>query len=345
MSTQRINYITTTLPVDVDEPKGVPLKWTNTDADYYWVGTDEPHRTRRTEIMKKHPELKELYGYNIWTLFVVILVVAIQIGTVTFVLDRVPWFVSLFLLYTVGGTLNHTLSLAIHELSHGLVMPRLNQNRLVAIFANLPLGVPMAMTFQQYHLEHHVYQGDEFYDVDIPSRWEAEIFRSTLLKAVWLFFQPVWYGLRPLFVHPKKPTRWVIFNNIVQISFDIIVFYTLGWKALAYLLFSNLLGMGWHPMAGHFIAEHYVFTKGQETYSYYGPLNILGFNVGYHNEHHDFPKIPGCNLPRVRAIASEYYDTLPYYTSWPGVLWRFITDPSVCLYSRVRRKSIKNKGQ
>ncbi|KZP08079.1 hypothetical protein FIBSPDRAFT_761951, partial [Athelia psychrophila] len=45
-----------------------------------------------------------------------------------------------------------------------------------------------------------------------------------------------------------------------------------------------------------------------ETYSYYRPPNVLPFNVGYHNEHHD---IPWMRLHALRALAPEFYDTIP----------------------------------
>jgi len=81
-----------------------------------------------------------------------------------------------------------------------------------------------------------------------------------------------------------------------------------------------------------------MFSPGQETYSYYGLLNQVTFNVGYHTEHHDFPFISGHNLPRVREIAPEYYDKLTVHKSWIGMLIEFVVNKDVSLCSRMRRK-------
>ncbi len=90
-------------------------------------------------------------------------------------------------------------------------------------------------------------------------------------------------------------------NAVVQFVVDIIIYYFWGLKPIVYLIAGSILGMGLHPISGHFIAEHYMFMKGHETYSYYGPLNLITFNVGYHMEHHDFPSIPGSKLPEVQV--------------------------------------------
>ena len=99
------------------------------------------------------------------------------------------------------------------------------------------------------------------------------------------------YALRPLFFKPKALEFWDLCNAAVCVLSDLIIYYTCGWKALVYLFWGTMMTGGLHPLAGHFISEHYTFIKGQETYSYYGPLNFLVYNVGYHNEHHDFPKV------------------------------------------------------
>eukprot|EP00850_Spirogloea_muscicola_P024445 SM000833S23180 [mRNA] locus=s833:919:2081:- [translate_table: standard] len=197
----------------------------------------------------------------------------------------------------------------------------------------------MAITFQRYHLEHHRYQGVQGLDVDIPSYAEGRYITNTLTKLLWVAFQLVFYALRPLVVNPKPLRRWELFNLVVQLAFDCALVAWVGWRPLVYLLLSTFLGGGLHPMAGHFIAEHYTFTKGQETYSYYGPLNVLAWNVGYHNEHHDFPRVPGNRLHKVREIAPEFYENLVSHTSWTRVIYNYIFDPAMGPFSRVMRKS------
>ena len=96
------------------------------------------------------------------------------------------------------------MTLAVHELSHNLGFKKRLYNRLCAIFANLPMGIPAAVSFRRYHLEHHRYQGDDNMDVDVPTYAEGYIVgNNPLLKIVWMFLQPAFYSLRPLFIAPK----------------------------------------------------------------------------------------------------------------------------------------------
>jgi len=172
------------------------------------------------------------------------------------------WF--LFVLaYCFGGVVNHALTLAIHEISHNQAFGHSKplHNKLLGFFANLPLGFPMSITFKKYHLEHHRYQGDDALDTDIPSLFETRVFTTTFRKLIWVILQPFFYGFRPLFVYPKAPGFWEFANLITQLIFDLTVGFTLGWHVLAYMVGASLVSMGLHPVAGHFISEHYIMFE------------------------------------------------------------------------------------
>uniref|UniRef100_A0A914S5B0 Fatty acid desaturase domain-containing protein n=1 Tax=Parascaris equorum TaxID=6256 RepID=A0A914S5B0_PAREQ len=70
----------------------------------------------------------------------------------------------------------------------------------------------------------------------------------------------------------------------------------------------------------------------------YGLWNLVTYNVGYHVEHHDFPYVPGRNLPKIRDMAPEFYKDLYIHESWVWVLYQFVVNPSLGPFARLKRK-------
>ncbi|XP_037075360.1 sphingolipid delta(4)-desaturase DES1-like [Pollicipes pollicipes] len=314
--------------------------------DFYWTDGGEPHAIRRKAILAKYPQIKELYGSDLHMPLMVTVEVLIQAAMLFYVRHLTwPWLV--LVTYVVSGTINHSLLLAIHELAHNLAFGHnhATANKVFSIFANLPMGLPLAVSYKKYHMEHHRYQGTDGLDVDLPTPIEARLFSSTLGKIVWLMILPITYFLRPVFIRPKPFSVLEIANIVVQLSADALVYHFLGGKALFYLLGGFMMGLGLHPMSGHLISEHYIFNRGNETYSYYGWMNMLTFNEGYHNEHHDFPAVPGSRLPMVSKIAPEFYKDLPTHDSWVGTLVNFVLRDDVSPYSRIKREKKANQGR
>jgi len=273
-----------------------------------------------------------------------VLSVALQVLTAFLMVKlNVPWPILLLVAWLWGGTINHSLMLANHELSHDLLFATSLENRLFSVVPNIALGLPMAATFQKYHMIHHRYQGLDNVDTDLPSALEGRWVRNTVVKFFFIFFQSLLYSLRPMLLYPAKMTSWEFMDAAFAISLDFLMLHYWGFKAPAYLLLSSFLGSGFHPLASHFVAEHYAWTPGFETYSYYGPLNFFVYNVGYHNEHHDFPRIPGSRLPQLHRIAPEFYadGKIGKLKSWPAVIWRFIFDPAITPFSRYKRRAVK----
>lgn len=305
-------------------------------TDFFRSTTDEPHVGRRKAILKAHPEIETLFTPDSRPAPYVIAMVLSQ-WALAYLSNYMSWPVFFLIAYVYGGTVSHSLSLMTHELSHNLIFKGKSANEYFAIFCNMGMGIPAATTFKRYHMEHHQFQGVEGKDADIPTYWEGSAFTNKFLKLFYLICMPIAYGARPGIVHPKALNKMELINYAIVLSWDVVLVYLTGLSGLAYILTSLVLGHGLHPMSGHFIAEHYVYVEGQETYSYYGPLNLFAWNVGYHNEHHDFPRVPGWKLPQVRAMAPEFYENLAQYDSWTGVLYKFVMDDSITPFSRMIR--------
>jgi sphingolipid delta-4 desaturase len=309
-------------------------------TDYIHVRRVQQHVTRRRDILQTHPEVRELSGPVPFTAVWVLILVSSQFAIALLVRDS-RWWIWLPTAYFVGATIDHALWVLIHECAHHLVFRRPALNKLTAVVANLPFVMPAALSFGKYHLLHHQHLGELDYDADVPGPTEAGLIRTSPAKALWL---AAFAGVQGLVrTHRLKKVRffdrWIALNMVVQVSAMAALVALTGVKPILYLIVSSLSAIGLHPLGARWIQEHFVFAEGQETYSYYGPLNRVCFNMGYHNEHHDFITVPWSRLPKLKAIAPEYYETLYAHYSWTRLLFRFILSRECTLFDRVVRPS------
>lgn len=304
--------------------------------DFSYDQEHNVHIKRAREIKARYPEVRTLMGNNPSTLVWSVGLVLVQLSA-GYALASVSWVWVFIAAYVFGAFANHALYVIMHECTHNLVFRNPSYNRALGIFGDFALLVPSAMAFRKYHLLHHQYLGRYDMDPDIVSRAEGRLVgNSAIRKIIWVFFLGVSQALRPLKLkNTQMLDKWIVANILVVLGFDLLLFMVMGPKALAYLGLSTLFALGLHPVGGRWIQEHYTDGDGQETHSYYGPLNKLCFNMGYHNEHHDFASIPWNNLPKLKMLAPDYYDGLKSYRSWTAVLFRFIFDGSMSTFSRI----------
>jgi sphingolipid 4-desaturase/C4-monooxygenase len=310
-------------------------------ADFHRSEFDQPHPERRRAILKVHPEVKQLYGRNPWTMAVLLLVLLLQVAGALW-MGRAGlhyWWASLILAWFVGAFASHAMYVIIHEATHNLIFANQSWNRWAAICADLPNTFPAAMGFKVYHLKHHAHQGDYDSDADLASRWEARLIGNSFIgKMLWEMLFPLFQLLRPPRLKAIRMwSGWSWTNLICVLAFDIAIFCFCGANGSLYLFASFFFSVGFHPLGARWIQEHYTHDPVQETFSYYGPLNLLALNVGYHNEHHDFPCIPWNNLPRLKAAAPEYYECLKAHKSWTLLWLQFLCDKRYSLFARVER--------
>ncbi len=313
-------------------------------GDFRHSSIAEPHRDRTKDILKRHPEVRKLIGTDASTFWPLLGIVVFQFVMAAWVAHR-PWWAIVLLAWCVGAFANHSLFVMIHEATHKLFFKKRFPNLLAGLLANLPLFFPSYASFQKYHLKHHAFQGVYELDADVPSEWEARLIgHSAFGKAFWLLFYAFFQMTRPFRLREIQLFDGLTAVNwLVQIAVNAAAWVLLGPGSVLYFGLSLLFSIGLHPLGARWIQRHYLTGEGeQETFSYYGALNKIAFNVGYHNEHHDFPSVPWRKLPEIKAIAPEMYTSLQSHQSWGRLLLRFLFDPNLSLWSRVVRRERNN---
>ena len=257
-----------------------------------------------------------------------VVLVAAQAALAVWTGERSLWVV-LVVAATVGAVIAHALGVLIHEASHNLVFKGAGKNKALAIFANLAHGAPAAIEFRRQHLLHHKYLGEasdpDGRDTQAPTRKEVEVVGHSGPRKLFSFtFGRFFYKARLANAVPHD--AWFMANLVACLLVNGTLIATAGIRALVYVLLSALAGFGPHVLGARRVSEHLTVRRGQPTNSYYGPLNRVSFDVGYHVEHHDFPAVPWRRLRRLRATACEHYDGLATVRSWSRLIALYFVD-------------------
>lgn len=306
---------------------------------FTYTDSPNPHLRRGREILKKYPEVRKLMRPYPLSAFYIVALTCAQIYT-GYLLNNASFFWILVLSYVFGAFLSHALFTQIHEATHDLVLKPRWANHLMGFICNIGQGFPTYSSFRIFHMDHHLYLNDYEKDADLAFHREAKwVGTSIFRKMIWFWFFGIIETIRPMKLKDAKLiTPLAALNIAVILLTNACIFYFAGPYALLYIVLSTFFSVGFHPLGGRWIQEHYTFKKGQETFSYYGPINGISFNIGYHNEHHDLMKIPWAYLPQVKAMAPEYYEHLFYHTSLTKTFLTFIFNKNLNLYSRIVRR-------
>jgi sphingolipid delta-4 desaturase len=313
--------------------------------DFHFMSHDEPHYTRRRMILDKHPEIIQLMKPDYSSFWITWALLGVQVLTCYLIQDLSFWPL-LLISYALGGIMSNLFFILIHDFTHFACFRSTKVNQFLAILSNFGNGIPTAMAFQKFHADHHNFLGRPNMDPDMACQWEIKLYRGAFRKVLHVVFLLIWYIIRPYCQGNKKPSVMEIINIFAIIVWDTLIFYIFGWKGVFYLVMGSLCALGPNPVGFRHFAEHFEFVSGQDTYSYYGPMNYIMLNIGYHIEHHDFPNIPWSKLPKVKEIAPEFYDTLPSHSSYFLVFWKYVTDPTFgpwCRIGRTQGEDIKRK--
>src|SRR5229473_2450489 len=98
-------------------------------TDFVYSNKQEPHRLRTRQILKEHPEVRNLIGKNKYTIFAIFGLVGFQI-TLAWLVSAQSWWIIFGAAYLLGAFADHSLFVMIHECAHHLLFKNRAANRL-----------------------------------------------------------------------------------------------------------------------------------------------------------------------------------------------------------------------
>ena len=298
------------------------------------------HIDRRKELLKKTPELSKLDGVFYGSAPCVVLLVGIQ----WYIWSVVNEFESYLLIglcaWLNSTTLFYSLSTFIHENSHGLILGW--KNRLPAAclieLAFCSFGEQWEYTVVHYTM-HHPQLNDSAKDSECPAKGHVAVQPDNLMKYVVPFVEMLPLG--------TMMTQGQLSNNAqhsstanmqksqtVLIAVSAAVYGTLVylqmWHAILFAAWTtSLYASRWCiALHGQSISEHYRHNfeptaNGKDVPPTHSTShfveNAIGFNTGYHDEHHTFPNVPWYHLPKLTKAGPEVFNninTRRYWSCW-----------------------------
>merc|ERR1711904_196664 len=292
-------------------------------ADSMW------HINRRKEVLKLRPDAKQLEGVCPFSAPIIVALVMIQ-WWIWSCVNQLP---SSLLGYLTMGllawfnstTLFYSLSTFIHENSHGLILGW--NNRLAAACliegAFCSFGEQWEYTVVHYSM-HHPQLNESAKDSECPAKGHVAVQPEDFTKYLVPILEMLPLGtmitqgqLSNNAQHSSTQNMFVPRVVLCCVSATVysVLIYLQMWHAMLFAAWTtSLYASRWCiALHGQSIAEHYHHNRQPSkdvapTFSTYHTLeNLIGFNTGYHDEHHTFPNVSWYNLPKLRKMAPQVF--------------------------------------
>ncbi|MDF1843555.1 MAG: fatty acid desaturase [Rubripirellula sp.] len=153
------------------------------------------HRDRAKSMIRKHPEIKQLFGNTRSTAAWCLLFAGLQIGLAVSA-GYTPWWSTILVAYFIGSWINVNLFQLAHECNHNLVFKKTAWNRRLFTLTTLPMFLS---AHHSWWIEHHVHHNDLGAKKDFITRRRTALLLTRQHRYLWATTGPFYRLLCILF--------------------------------------------------------------------------------------------------------------------------------------------------